>query len=139
MKSYSKPMVIVNDELAESVFAASGDCYEFTARIVQLPALGNPYYTIQIDGRHNADHHSTSRTVQITFNKAVKHESSNAISVTGDGTAVLSLTFTDGFNGSYHNNNVDNIGLGQLKVQADDGLAIIDTVCTYCNTSCDQH
>ncbi|MCM1568684.1 MAG: hypothetical protein NC081_04470 [Roseburia sp.] len=141
MKNYIKPMVLENDELAEGVYMASGDCYTFTANIVQSPATGMDYYTIQIDGTHNAQdgHHSSSRTVVIVFNQNVTYLSSNAAGVSGDGTAALTLTFTDGINGSYHNNaQFDNIGLGQLTVKSESGLAITNVYSTYCNQTCGQ-
>jgi len=138
MKNYQKPVVIANNELAEGVYAASGDCYSFTADIKQKPELGNPCYVIQIDGKHEADdgHHSSERTVRLVFNQPVEYVSSNAASVSGDGTSSLDLTFVDGVNGSYHNNGVDNIGLGQLKVKSGDGLAILDTYAVSCNHTC---
>lgn len=136
---YMKPVIIPNDELAESVYLASGDCYIFTANIVQHPELGRDNYVIQIDGRHDADHHSTSRTVVIVFNNPVTYVSSNAVNVSGNGSNTLSLTFTDGYGGAYHNNGIDNIGLGQLVVESADGLAILKAYCSYCNESCGQH
>lgn len=138
MKNYEKPVVIANNELAEGVYAASGDCYTFTSRITQSPETGNPNYVIQIDGKHEADdgHHSSERTVRLVFNQPVQYVESNAASVSGDGTSSLDLTFVDGVNGSYHNNGVDNIGLGQLKVKSGDGLAILDTYAVSCNHTC---
>lgn len=138
MKNYEKPVVLANEELAEGVYAGSGDCYSFKSRIVQWPETGNQVYCIQIDGTHNASdgHHSSERTVRVVFNQPVKYVSSNAAVVTGDGTTQLDLTFIDGFNGSYHNNGDDKIGLGQLKVSAGDGLGITDTISVSCNHTC---
>lgn len=141
MKNYIKPMVLSNEELAEGVFAGSGvDCYTFSAYIVQKPETGRETYTVQMNGGHNAadGHHCGERTVVIAFNKPVTYVSSNASATSGSGTSTLTLTFTDGVNGSYHNNAHDNIGLGQLVIEAEAGLAIADCYCTYCNRSCDQ-
>lgn len=138
MREYRKPILIPNEELAEGIFAASGDnCYTFWAHIAQKPELGNPVYTIQIDGKHHAadGHHSSERTVIINFNLPVSYVSSNAVSVEGDGTTSLKLSFVDGF-GSYHNNAEDNIGLGQLKVTAAEGLAITAVGSDFCNKTC---
>ncbi len=141
MKNYEKPIVVVNEDLAEGVYAASGDCYTFTARITQSPEVGQPYYIIQMDGVHAAqdNHHSTSRTMKISFNMPVTYISSQAASVSGSGSTVLHLTYTDGVNcdkGAYHNNGSDNIGLGNLTVQAEAGLAIQGISCTYCDNAC---
>ena len=139
MKNYEKPIIITNEEIAEGVYAASGDCYTFKARIVQTPATGLPYYVIQIDGKHNAldGHHSNNRTVKITFNQPVTYVESMAKSCSGSGTNMLSLEY-EGTNGSYHNNAVENIGLGDLKVTSAEGLAITDTFCTFCAQACDN-
>ena len=138
MKNYEKPVIITNDEIAEGVYAASGDCYTFTAEIKQKPETGRGDYRIQVNGKHDAsdDHHSSERTVQITFNMNVKYKNSLAQTVIGDGTSMLTLTYVDGVNGSYHNNGHENIGLGDLFVEAEPGLAITGVSCTYCNHTC---
>lgn len=146
MKKYEGLVICEINDLAESVYAASGagtggdggndNCYSFTSRIVQKPELGNEVYTIQIDGTHNATHHSTDRSVLVAFNMPVTYVSSNAASYSGDGTTCLRLVFTDGINGAYHNNGSDYIGLGELKVKADAGLAVVSTSSDYCNKSC---
>lgn len=140
MKNYEKPIITINEELAEGVYAASGDCYTFTAEIVQDPKLGHEVYTIQMNGDHAATdgHHSSTRTVAISFNMPVIYNSSNAAEVVGSGTNTLYLTFIDGTNGSYHNNASDKIGLGQLLVKADEGLAITSIYCVHCNRTCTQ-
>ena len=139
MKKYEKPVVMINEELAEGVYAASG-CYTFTARITQKPEQGRGTYAIQVDGVHAAEdgHHSTERTVQISFNQNVTHSKSNASSVSGSGSSILTLKYTNE-TGNYHNNATDNIGLGQLYVESDSGLAITGITCVYCNMDCEQH
>ena len=32
MKNYERPVVLLNEELAEGVYAGSGDCYTFNSR-----------------------------------------------------------------------------------------------------------
>lgn len=60
MKGYIKPMVIKSEDVAESVYMASGsECYTVNVRFTQLPQLGNEVYIMQIDAAHNASHHST--------------------------------------------------------------------------------
>lgn len=142
MKKYEGLVICEINDLAESVYAASGtnddasNCYLFNAKIVQTPQLGNEVYTIQIDGVHNATHHSSDRNVLIAFNMPVTYVDSNASSVNGDGSSCLTLFFTDGINGAYHNNGIDNIGLGQLKVKADAGLSVLSVASNYCNQTC---
>lgn len=138
MKKYEKPVVLVNEELAEGVYAASGkDCYTVSAQIVQLPELGKDTYTIQMDGVHNAQdgHHSSERVIKVVFNQVVTYVSSNAASVSGSGSNTLYLTYVQG-NGSYHNNAQDTLGLGNLDVISEAGLAINSVSCSYCSQSC---
>ncbi len=141
MRNYEKPIVLANEELSEGVYAASGNCYTVTAVIMQQPDNGRGDYRIQLDAVHAAadDHHSTVRRIQVTFNQAVEYVSSQANSVSGSGSNTLVLEYVADNNGSYHNNAYDNLGLGNLVVTADPGLAITGKSCVYCNRECSQH
>ncbi len=132
MKNYEKPVVLVNDEIAEGVYMASGDCYTVTYKIHQAPQMGRINYRIQFDARHDADHHSTQQTLKITFNQPVDFDSCNGICTSGSGTNTLLIDFV------YHNNNTDNIGLGELSVLANEGLDVTSVV-LYCNKTCEAH
>ena len=49
MKQYSKPVVSIDNGLAEGVYAASGaGCYEASASIQQTPQTGRGDYRIHI-------------------------------------------------------------------------------------------
>lgn len=137
MKEYKKPIIMVNSDVAEGVYANSGDCYTFKATIIQWPEEGKQTYTIKIDGNHSATdgHHSSERIVMIVFNQPVTYVSSNAVSASGSGTNTLKLTYVQ-TGGSYHNNAVENIGLGNLEVLSATGLEINSTSCTYCGENC---
>ncbi len=134
MKTYEKPYVLVNDELAEGVYAASG-CYTVDARITQSPQAGRETYTIQLNASHAASdgHHATVQIVELSFNQSVDYVSSNAANASGSGSSKLILTY------AYHSNAYDNIGLGDVYVSAGEGLAVVGVRCTYCNAECDQH
>lgn len=137
MKTYEKPVVLANEELAEGVYAASGaggsDCYEVTAYIHQTPQTGRGDYRIQVNGKHNATgHHSTGQVLILYFNQSVDYVSSNGTLKSGDGTSELKIDY------SYHNNEKDNIGLGDVVVTSEPGLAITGAV-LECNYTCDQH
>ena len=116
MANYSKPMVTVDQGLAESVYAASG-CYTASAYIHQTPQTGRGDYRIQVNGQHKADHTKEAQTLTISFNQNVTYVSGGAGLICGDGTT-LTIRYT------YHNNENDNIGLGDLIVTSDAGLAI---------------
>lgn len=117
-KLYSKPVVLLNEELSEGVYAASGsDCYTASATIHQRPQTGRGDYRMQVNGRHSSDyHHGNAQVAILTFNLPVKYVSSNGTLVDGDGTNVLQIAY------SYHQNATDNIGLGDVVVTADAGL-----------------
>lgn len=130
---YEKPIVVVNEDLAEGVYAASGDCYSVSAVIVQTPELGNDTYCIQMDATHNASHHSGQQIMKIVFNQPVEHIKSGAVFVSGSGSNTLVLTY------DYHANNSEFMGLGHLYVKSADALGIINANCTHCNEDCSIH
>lgn len=134
MKKYERPSVTVMEEKAEGVFASS-NCYTVTWNIHQSTELGRETYRIQFDADHNAsdNHHSTGQVLTINFNQPVSYVSSSGSLVGGDGTSTLSIAY-----GGYHNNEVDHIGLGNLTVAGDNGVAILSATCN-CNHTCDQH
>lgn len=120
MKKYSKPVVSVDNGLAEGVYAASGStgCYTTTAYIHQTPQTGRGDYRIQVNGHHDADHTRESQVLTISFNQNVTYVSGGAGLISGDGTTTLKIKL------SYHQNSTDNIGFGDLIVTSDTGLAI---------------
>ena len=122
MVKYSKPMVTVDQGLAEGVYAASGTgCYTVTAKIHQTPQTGRGDYRIQVDGQHHADHTKEAQTLTISFNLPVTYVSCNgngASLQSGDGTNTLVINL------GYQQNPTDSIGFGDLIVTADSGLAI---------------
>lgn len=135
MEKYVKPMVLANEELAEGVYAASGDCYTVTANIHQRPELGRGDYRIQVDGKHEAtdNHHGGKQVLALSFNLPVTYQSSQGTLKSGDGTNKIEINY-DG----YHQNPIDNIGLGDVVVKAEQGLIVTDAV-LYCNHDCGQH
>lgn len=119
MKKYSKPVVSVDNGLAEGVYAASGaGCYVADAYIHQTPQTGRGDYRIQVNGKHNADHTKESQVLTISFNQNVTYVSGGAGLISGDGTSTLTIKL------SYHQNPTDSIGFGDLVVTSDAGLSI---------------
>ena len=119
MKQYSKPVVSIDNGLAEGVYAASGaGCYEASAYIHQTPQTGRGDYRIQVNGQHNADHTKESQVLTISFNQNVTYVSGGAGLISGDGTPTLTIRL------SYHQNPTDNIGFGDMVVTSDAGLSI---------------
>lgn len=135
MKGYTHPVIITNDELAEGVYMASGDaCYSCSAFIHQKPELGRGDYRIQVNGIHSASdgHHSGKQVLTLSFNFPVTYKDSQGTLIGGDGTNILKIEY------GYHNNGNDNIGLGDVIVEADNGLAVTGSILD-CNHDCGQH
>ena len=120
---YEKPIVMINEELAEGVYAASG-CYTITAYITQIPQTGRGDYRIQLNAVHNADHTNNAQILTITFNQDVKYVSSNGSLGFGDNTSTLTVNF------GYYQNGCDNVGLGELVVTANEGLEVVRVLLT---------
>ena len=123
-RNYEKPIVLANHSLAEGVFLASGmgggnDCYNASAYMHQFPETGRGDYRFQVNAVHNADHNSNrNQCLHITFNQPVIYKSSNGSLESGDGTCTLNIAY------SYWSNYTDSIGLGDLCVESDPGLAV---------------
>ncbi len=125
MKHYVKPVVLVNSELTEGVYAASGDsCFTANATITQRPETGRESYTIQLNGKHNANHTCDWQQAVITFNQSVTYVSSNGTLVSPQSGPSLTIQY------SYHQNHTDNIGLGDLVVTSADGLEVVNVYIT---------
>ena len=119
MKQYAKPVVTVDNGLAEGVYAASGaGCYTASAYIHQPPQTGRGDYRIQVDGKHHSNHTKEAQVLTISFNQNVTYVSGGAGLISGNGTPTLKVNL------SYHQNPNDDIGFGDLVVTSDAGLAI---------------
>lgn len=138
MNKYERPVVMINEELAEGVYAASGfnngDCYTVRYTIVQEPEVGQDCYVVQFDADHSPEdqHHSTGQLMQIVFNVPVTYVASNGVLVSGDGTNTLLVKF------DYHNNSYETgIGYGNLYVKGT-GVAV-ESAKLMCNYTCEAH
>ncbi len=138
MENYQKPAVLANEDISEGVYAASGaddgqDCYDVDAYIHQWPQPGRGDYRIQVSAKHAAgdNHHSGAQQLVLSFNLPVVYKDSNGSCISGDGSSII-IAY------SYHNNAYENIGLGDVIVEADPGLEVTGAV-LYCNHDCGQH
>ena len=93
--------------------------------------MGRGDYRIQVNGRHEAadGHHSGQQVLTMNFNQPVTYVSSNGTLSAGDGTSTIDITYT------YHNNGNDNIGLGEVIVQSEQGLEVTGSTLS-CNHDC---
>lgn len=140
MKNYEKPVVMINEELAEGVYAASGSgCMTVTTYISQQPSQNYANkYAVWIESNHdgslyNGDGHTASGiTVTLYFNQAVTCEDNDfyqseniPFTVTsGNGTPTITVHFDA---------NVPNAGTkfwGQIYVSSEAGLALTGSTIT---------
>ena len=134
MSNYKKPVVLLNEELSEGVYAASGDevsgggltnseCWTVKARIHQSPETGRGDYRIQVDAYHtNPGHHNSGAIVTIVFNQSVSvtNAGGGAWVKQGQG-STISVEFNIGTS-----NANESKGWGDLIVTSDAGLEILD-------------
>ena len=123
MSKYVKPVISLDEGMAEGIYAASG-CYTVTTNIHQKPETGRGDYRIQVNGVHAADHTKKAQTLTITFNQEVTYSSSNGTLVGSNTGTTISIGYT------YHQNPTDNIGLGDLVVVSDPGLEVVSAKIT---------
>lgn len=118
MKKYEKPIMVIIENQSEGIYMASG-CYTTTATIHQSPEIGRGNYCIQINGIHKSVHIKESQILVISFNMPVEYVSSNGSLISGNGSTALQIKL------NYYQNPNDNIGMGDLIVNADSGLSIV--------------
>ena len=121
MSKYVKPVISLDEGMAEGVYAAASGCYTASAYIHQTPENGRDDYRIQVNGKHNADHTKEAQVLTISFNQPVKFVSfaaNGATYVSGNDTNTLVINLT------YHQNPTDNIGAGDLVVTSNPGLSV---------------
>ncbi|MBP3352201.1 MAG: hypothetical protein J6L65_07365 [Lachnospiraceae bacterium] len=70
MKKYERPVVMVNEELAEGVYAASG-CWTSGAENHQTRATGRDNFCFQVSANHIDEKHVGPFVVTVYFDKAV--------------------------------------------------------------------
>ncbi len=113
MKKYEKPVVMINEELAEGVYAASG-CYEVRIAGHQVPEESRKTHKFQFDGSHLAylsdGHCGSGQVLVVQFDKPVDYVKSSGAYLSGTGTETIRISY------EYTQNAQDNIGLGDLEV-----------------------
>ena len=117
MKKYERPVVLVNEELAEGVYAASG-CWATTWDKHQSVDTAG-YFNFQINGIHDDVAHQPNTIITCTFNVPVKvievnYEPVDPSSTTSD-SREHSFVRTQPINAGG-----EGLGFGTLKVVAED-------------------
>lgn len=88
MKNYEKPIVMINEDMAEGVYAASGDCWTIRVERDQADAGGYSTYRMYADHSTALQHISQATTITVTFStqisKAEYEDKGVAVSVSGN-------------------------------------------------------
>lgn len=80
MKNYERPIVVINDDLAEGVYAASGlptgpkgtsDCWDFEIYSVQDSNGSHQVFEIKLRHHTGMEHISSATTVSVTFSSTL--------------------------------------------------------------------
>lgn len=134
MKNYERPIVMINEDLAEGVYAHSGltgtTCYKVIVKeIKQEMQDGRMNYCIQFDAEHTASHHGHRQHLVITFDRNVEWVSGGTL-CSGDNTKTLVIDY------SYHQNYTDKIGNGALYVYTSDATLAVVSAIMECNEEC---
>lgn len=133
MKTYVKPLLLANDELAEGVYAASGDCWTVAIRDTQ-PWDGN-CHVFYADMTHPSglQHISNEQRVKLVFNDEIIYAESNAYEMSYSGREVILIRYSHG--NAYGTGDQASI---MVKVKAGDeartkAITCVSSVCTYCD------
>ena len=129
MRVYESPTVLLNEDLAEGVYAASGasassDCWSVDAYFHQTPVNGDRRYVIQINAKHNwgiaaIDAHTSNCIITISFNQLVEY----------NGVPTHSISIAKNINTTNPN---ESLGFADTIVYSDEGLQIsnVEIQCT---------
>ena len=130
MKNYEKPVVMVNEGLAEGVYAASG-CW--TIEVVDANHYDGTWKHFRVKFTHAAvEHISKSLTIKLTFN----HELTGATGEFSPSASGNVVTITREMHANaYNNGDLVNI---LLQVKAGDEATTKLLECTGSSYSCDD-
>lgn len=120
MKKYEKPIVMINEDLAEGVYAASG-CWTANGAGTQNSITSRGDFRFQINGSHMNEAHAASVYITFTFNEPVKYAEFCGYTLLTDVSAGAKVVVFELTN--YANNGVnpnENFGGGALNVQSFD-------------------
>lgn len=130
MSKYLKPIVLVNEDLAEGVYAASGDCWSVEVTSAQDDAGG--YHNFRVHAVHSAsaEHISSKTVITVVFSDIVTAATFEGFDVSVSGNTVTLTRETHG--NSYQSSDQFNT---LLSIWSDNYKTIsvvkADIVCTH--------
>ena len=136
MKKYEKPVVMINEELAEGVYANSGDCW--TGSAINEQKWNGSHHEFEIRIVHSTDllHISTYATVKIWFSNNIDTTDVGVDSCTFVSAAENYVIVTRYAHGNSYNSGDD--ATFKVRVRTGDqatteALTVIKVDPTYCN------
>ncbi|MBO4981506.1 MAG: hypothetical protein J6C84_06380 [Lachnospiraceae bacterium] len=137
MREYVKPLVLANEDLAEGVYAASGECWTVEVTLAQKNAGGpNTYNNYRVKAVHPTGlaHISTKSVTTIVFNQDVTdaYFDSGDASVSGNVVVVTRESHAnaygdgDNFNSllSVYANNLDTLSVVSADISCTHGTNV---------------
>lgn len=100
MKEYVSPIILANEELAEGVYAASGDADCWTVDAYSVQDFDGAYHVFEVHCVHSdtVEHISSATTVVLTFNYPVTNARSEFdASVSGNTVTVVRTLLADSY------------------------------------------
>ena len=132
MKGYEKPVAVINDELSEGVYAASGsaDCWTVSAKSVQDWNGSQHVFEVHITHSTAVEHISSASTVTLTFSNTITGVYSEFPASCSGNTVTITRTlhanaYKSGDNATY-----------KVWVQAADEASTKALYCTGATISC---
>ncbi len=123
---YQKPTILVNSDLQEGVYAASGaaaSCFSGSAVIDSTPQQnGSPYYELWLTGTHSGDHYSNGCQYIISFNQNVTFFDMDGEGTGSSNGSILTVNYDTSARAIKPS---ENVGHGRVRVTAGDNLEII--------------
>lgn len=137
MKAYVKPMILANDELAEGVYAASGDCWTVT-RVTSTQEWDGSNHVFEIGCSHSQEavHISTVQRFKLVFSQTITnaYSNDNGVTVTSfEGNTVY--IERNGHGNAYESGETASF---KVRVKAADeattkAISCTSASCTYCD------
>lgn len=90
MEKYVKPLCLANEDLAEGIYAASGDC--MNARVTgRVDPDGTHRFEVYYEHRAWNDHCSTGAVIKIRFSAPMYLSDTNQYACSGNGTTEIAI------------------------------------------------
>ena len=132
MKKYERPVVLVNEDLAEGVYAASGkSCWTANGAGKQTAVSSRGDFRFQINGvHHGEERHAASVYITFTFDQMVKEAEFCGYPIVSSGlsagTKIVTFELTNLSGGV---NPTENFGGGALNVKSlDESLTSLELI-----------